>query len=363
MKLDKNNPIPLYYQLSELLKEQIEAGAIAHGDKLPSEADMLKQYDIGRMTIRNALSRLVNMGYLVKEHGRGTFCSYVIDSDEGKRLDIDVILSLDDEYFIHYYVKAISNVLSSYGYNFIIHDSKNDTNHICSLLNSIADKGSSGVIVQPSHFTCVPEDEVKHVFKRLARRNIPCIMINASYECVENASYLVLDEHAGAAAAAQHLISRGHKRTGVVFIDEFRIFLDRRDGYINAFHQKADLPPIAIPVVDKMGFEKEFIGTILRHKLTAVFCASDSLARSCVEYLNNVGIKVPEDFSVVGYDDSLVAEVMVPQLTSVAHPKQALGEMAAHALIDKIHDKGNVKPFKHVFLPKLTLRESTAQRI
>jgi len=358
--LEKKSPIPLYYQLSEHIKDQIESGLIACGDKLPSETEMIQQYDVARMTIRDALARLVNIGYLTKEHGRGTFCTYFPENGaDKKRLNIDVILNMNDEYFIHYYVKGISNVLSSHDCNFIISDSNNDSHHICKLLKDIAEKGSSGVIVQPSHFISTPEDEINGIFTLIKRRNIPCIMINDLYECVESPSYLALDEHAGGAMAAEHLVQLGHKHTGVVFIDSFRVFLSRRSGFIDVYKQKGLPNPVDIPIRDENNFEKDFIGPVIRDNLTAVFCASDSLARHCAEYLTNAGMQIPGDFSVVGYDDSLVAEMMVPKLTSIAHPKQDLAEKAAHALLDIIRQKERAKPFVYVFSPELVVREST----
>ena len=360
MILDKKSPIPLYHQLSEHIKDQIESGIIVCGDKLPSEAEMIKRYDVARMTVRDALARLVNMGYLAKEHGRGTFCTYFPENVASKkRLDIDVILNMNDEYFIHYYVKGISNVLSSHDCNFIISDSNNDSHHICKLLKDIAEKGSSGVIVQPSHVISTSEDELSNIFTLLRRRNIPCVMINDLYECVEGPSYLALDEYAGGAMAAKHLIQLGHQRTGVVFIDNYRVFMSRRDGFVDEYNKMGMLSPIEIPTANENDFEEAFIRSVVGGKLTAAFCASDNLARLCADYLANLGMQIPDDFSLVGYDDSLVAEMMIPKLTSVAHPKQELGEMTAHALVDIIQQKERAKSFVHVFSPELTIREST----
>ena len=358
--LDKKSPIPLYYQLSEHIKDQIESGIIVCGDKLPSEVEMIRQYDVARMTVRDALARLVNMGYLAKEHGRGTFCTYFPENSPGKkRLDIDVILNMNDEYFIHYYVKGISNILSSHDCNFIISDSNNDSHHICKLLKDIAEKGSSGIIVQPSHLISTPEEEICNIFKLLRRRNIPCVMINDLYECVENPSYLALDEYGGGALAARHLARLGHQRAGVVFIDNYRVFMSRRDGFVGEY-SKLGLPsPVEIPITNESDFEEAFIRAVSKDKLTAVFCASDNMARQCADYLANAGLRIPADFSMIGYDDSLVAEMMIPKLTSVAHPKQEVGEMAALALVDIIRQKESAKPFVHVFSTELVVREST----
>ncbi|MBA4493242.1 GntR family transcriptional regulator [Paenactinomyces guangxiensis] len=71
--LNKNIPIPLYYQLKQWLTEQIERGELRPGDAIPSERELSEQFEISRMTVRQALLELVNEGKLVREKGKGTF--------------------------------------------------------------------------------------------------------------------------------------------------------------------------------------------------------------------------------------------------------------------------------------------------
>lgn len=73
--LVNESPIPLYYQLKELLKEQIKMGILKSGDQLPSERDLEETYGVSRMTARRALVELCNEGYVYREQGRGTFVS------------------------------------------------------------------------------------------------------------------------------------------------------------------------------------------------------------------------------------------------------------------------------------------------
>lgn len=73
MTLDKKHPIPLYYQLAELLREQIQGGKLKPGDQLPSERELSEQAGISRMTARQAVTYLVREGVLVVKPGVGTF--------------------------------------------------------------------------------------------------------------------------------------------------------------------------------------------------------------------------------------------------------------------------------------------------
>ncbi|WP_096186748.1 GntR family transcriptional regulator [Evansella halocellulosilytica] len=71
--INKNSPIPIYYQLEELLRNKIENGDLNEGDAIPSERVLSEEYDVSRMTIRQAVTNLVNEGLLMREKGKGTF--------------------------------------------------------------------------------------------------------------------------------------------------------------------------------------------------------------------------------------------------------------------------------------------------
>ncbi|WHY87591.1 phosphonate metabolism transcriptional regulator PhnF [Neobacillus novalis] len=73
--INKNSPIPLYYQLEENIKELIEKGELRPGDSLPAEREYAEKYQISRMTVRQAFTQLVNEGYLHRIQGKGTFVS------------------------------------------------------------------------------------------------------------------------------------------------------------------------------------------------------------------------------------------------------------------------------------------------
>jgi GntR family transcriptional regulator len=71
--LERSNPLPLYYQLKEVLKQQINAGHLAPRSAIPSEPELVAQYHVSRATVRQALTELVHEGLLYRQHGKGTF--------------------------------------------------------------------------------------------------------------------------------------------------------------------------------------------------------------------------------------------------------------------------------------------------
>ncbi|QSS99592.1 phosphonate metabolism transcriptional regulator PhnF [Pontibacillus sp. ALD_SL1] len=71
--LDKRSPMPMYYQIEEQIKQQIQQGEFAPGDMIPSERELSETYDVSRMTVRQSITNMVNDGILYREKGRGTF--------------------------------------------------------------------------------------------------------------------------------------------------------------------------------------------------------------------------------------------------------------------------------------------------
>ena len=72
-EINKDVPIPLYYQLKNIIKTDIENGTLKTGDTIPTEMEIMSHYNISRFTVRQAISELVNEGYLLRKTSKGTF--------------------------------------------------------------------------------------------------------------------------------------------------------------------------------------------------------------------------------------------------------------------------------------------------
>lgn len=73
LQIDKKSPLPIYYQIEAYLKQQIDTGELQPGESIPSEREYSERYNVSRMTVRQAITNLVNAGYLSRQKGRGTF--------------------------------------------------------------------------------------------------------------------------------------------------------------------------------------------------------------------------------------------------------------------------------------------------
>ena len=352
-KFDKESQKPLYRQLADEIRRQIRDGEILPGQKLMSESEMLKKYGVGRLTIRNALQLLVSEGLLKKSQGKGTFCA---EAEERKDLNVQVFLNMTDTYFIPYYVRGISEVLSRSNSNFLISDTRDDDMTLCALLENVTPKNSSGVIVQ-----CTDEclnDEVSEritgIMRDLSDSGIPVIILDGRLNDV-NVSCFTLDEIAGGMRAAEHLAAFGHKKCAFLNFETHRDSRLRFRGFAGGAVKYQMEKPLEISC--KSEWESEILRAV-KDGITGIFAYNDNAALRCIMALKKEGYGVPEDVSVLGFDDTYLALACDPQLTSLIHPKEQMGRDAAEALLTMLAT-GNTIPVEKKYKTELMIRDST----
>jgi len=353
--VDRNSYVPMYQQVKNDIEEQILDGRIAIGEKLMSETEMMHHYNVGRVTIRNALAELVAAGCLRKEQGLGTFCSALPKSEERK--NIDVLLNTSDKYFIPYFLTGISRVLDAGKYNLILHDTQDSTENIAAMIRQVLQHGTAGIILQPFTGTAnVPESCVQAI-SCCAEQNVPLITIDGTFRDMDTAHVINNDEHGGF-MATRHLIERGHRNILGLFRNRNRDSEFRSAGYRTAM-EEAGLP---VRMLNADGIAPEMlVETIRNEEITGVVCYNDYLAVQCYHCFDRFGLKVGRDVSIVGFDDTELSRNAIPRLTTVTHPKEKMGEKAAELLLHWIEETIQ-PPIHYVFQPDLIERDSVQRK-
>lgn len=352
--IDRSSYEPLYVQIRKDIEEQILSGSIKIGDKLMSEAEMLRYYNVGRVTVRAALSELVSSGCLKKEQGLGTYC--VAMPKREIRKNVDVLLNMGDTYFIPYFLSGISRVLDATNCNLILHDTLDSMEVIARTLCKIVEHGTDGIILQPYTGSDHPSDACKAAIELCQERKIPFLTIDGKFKgiglpCVMN------DDNLGGLLAASHLIEKGHKRILGLFRNRYKDSSFRVAGYMQAM-EEAGLEPC---ILDADQVTEEEVCELIRQKqITAIMCYNDLLAVEYYHYLSKTGMKIPEDISVVGYDNTELSVTSLPRITSVTHPKDRMGEKAAQFLLAMIAGE-RLEQERYMFKPNLMERDSVKQ--
>lgn len=334
--LDRNLSAPIYVQLANEIRNQINQKKILPGDKLMSESEMVKAYGVARLTVREALNILVNDGLLEKRHGKGTFCRL---TSVKKR--IHVLLDVTDYYFVPYYTESICSVLTANNSEFIACDTRNSNDEICRYLEEISVRGSDGVIIQGCPSAPVDTDRLKKAFSLLTESNIPFILIDYNYGFTDN-SYLILDEIRSGKIAGEYFRKNNHKHIAVACVENNSISKMRLDGFSDVIS-----PDYIFYDNDNLRISLQ---KAIKKGITGIFCYNDFLAKKILDILDGMHLSVPGDISVITVDNTLISEIY--NLTSVTHPKGKIGKEAANALIN------NKLPTRKMHEPELFIRSS-----
>jgi LacI family transcriptional regulator len=200
------------------------------------------------------------------------------------------------------------------------------------------------------------------VLKELINKNFPIVLFalerpELSIDCV------TIDDFLGGYKVTEYLLSLGHRQIGVMTEDAVSS-LERVKGYKQAL-SNAD-----VEYSEKLIYQSETIieraveqaGKLLdnQDRPTAIFGCNDVLAIGTIMAAKQRGIKIPNELSVIGFDNTFMCKIVEPQLSSVAAPLGEMGRKAMDLLISKIDKTNNLKQ-RIKMLPDLVIRETTAR--
>jgi DNA-binding LacI/PurR family transcriptional regulator len=225
----------------------------------------------------------------------------------------------------------------------------------------LCEHGVSGIIFISGEHADTQADHTS--YRALVERRLPIVLVNGYAEDID-APYISTDDAAAAELAVRHLRALGHRRIGLaVGPDRFVPAVRKIAGFRRGM---ADLAPgeeleswIEQSIFSVEGGQAAALRLVERG-CTAIVCGSDLMALGAVRGVRSLGLDVPQDVSIVGYDDSAFVAFTDPPLTTVHQSVQAMAEAAVQALIDEI--AGQPAPrAEYMFRPELVVRGSTTR--
>jgi Transcriptional regulators len=355
---------PKYYFLMEEIKQDILTGKYKSGDRLPSENQLSKNYQISRHTVRKALAMLINEGYIIAEHGKGTYCSERIRYT-GQSKNIAVITTYITDYIFPNLIQGIDNVLTENGYSIILKSTNNSRVREGKCLEDILTKDIDGLIIEPSKSEIYCRHP--HFYEKLDNYGIPYVFIQGIYPQMLDKPNVRMNDYQGGYELTKYLIYLGHQHIAGIFkVDDIQ-GKERHKGYVKAL-QEAGRPYNPDMVLwfhteDRTILPVSWVANRIKQKISldAIVCYNDQIAVEIMKSLAALHIKVPEDISITGYDNSFIAQSELTKLTTIAHPQKELGELAATLLLDLIKGKKEIKT-QYLMEPQLIKRTSCKKR-
>lgn len=201
---------------------------------------------------------------------------------------------------------------------------------------------------------------------RLEKESVPIVFFDREY-CSEHISSIIIDDRVGARTAVEHLFEIGSRRIAFIHGAESHDNTMRYEAYKQVLEEhgmQVDESIIGYGEFGRSGAHAELL-RILDTAQTlpdAVFCSNDDMAFGCIDACLERGISVPEQISIVGYDDASMAKYFRPALTTIRTPVEELGKQGITELF-RLMNKENAEYGTVTYLePKLEVRESTCQK-
>lgn len=359
----------LYSKIVEEMKAKIASGEYKPDEQLPTEAELTERFGVSRVTSRRALEELEKLGYIYRIQGSGSFVkplSRLHAEQQGDRVGkmVSLILPEEDDRGAMGYIRGASDWLNRHGYFLSVHQSNYDNSKERKLLEELPRRGVSAIIYYPrtpSHFD---------VLHKLALEDYPLVTIDKSFESLSIGS-VVSDNFDGTYQAVSHLIALGHRRIGFlssVSIESTSSVLDRYFGYCQALKDggiSVDSRFVHLDarvMIEERGRERffeELLQLYINEGITAVQTENDLVAASLLNSCLDAGLRVPQDLSIIGYDNHALAEHVAVPLTTVEQNFYEIGRRAAEMVVSWL-EQAAVCRDKITVPVKLVRRESAA---
>lgn len=351
--------------LKKNILSDIKTGAMGVGDRLPTESEMVRQYGMSRATVREGIALLVQDGILVRKRGSGTFIKSCKSNNINDLIAILVGFNAEGQDNAGQIVHEIERRVHEQGGNLILCNHEFNIAKASRHLERIIQQNVAGVVFSPIQLPGSREFNLD-VVRKLEDNGIPFVLIGSpiSADTLCRYSFVSTNGFAASRQIVRHLVRVGHRRIAYIqgFPDVFSAN-ERFNGYLEESRRcRLEIPdgyvqPIRVEDIHRQG--RAEIRRILacNPKPSAVVCIHDVVARNVMEEVQAMGLKIPDDLAVVGFDDLHFAGKLNPPLTTVRTPLTREAAEDMKILYQKIH--GTLEGQCQEFLStRLIVRES-----
>lgn len=351
-QVEKNHK---YRVIQDSIRHQIDSGVLHHGDKLPSEQKIARDFGVAHMTVRSALNQLASEGLLQRVHGKGTFVQKLSDENEIPLLSLVVpslqqLWNVAGLYYFPAIVQGFCAEATRLGYEpNVIGLSKEAFRNAPDETNRLA--GAACLLVSSDDMVSI---------EGLRDMGIPVVGVNA-YKGRRSISCVAADQASGMASAVEMLVEQGHRRLTFLPGPTDNLGAEERLRGFRRGMAEAGLPVPNLgngprDYTDVSGYARTKTLMTGANPPTALLAAGDLLAAGALKALREMSLDVPGDVSVVGFGDFHLASLLQPTLTTVSLPLAELGEEAASLLHRQI--EGNSRQKTPLLPTQIVMRES-----
>ncbi len=367
----------LHRQLTSDMRNSILHGRLSAGARLPTDQELAVEYQLSRDIVRQALALLADEGLIERIQGRGTFVCQIPASltpvsaspvvQEQKQIGLLLSSSLRKwGESLQDIMGGVEQAARLHGYTVSIYYAEEGKEQQAQDIARVTANGIAGLIICP--LTNVGDADA---IRQLQAARFPLVFVDRYIPGLV-VDYVGADNKSGGYRGTEHLIILGHRRIGFLYLEEEGLentssVKERWQGYSEALHKYGvayDPSLLHNDVNPGEGNVSPSIYEFLQRpdRPSAIFAVNDIVALDVMQAAHALGLRIPQDLALVGFDNERFASRLSPPLTTIAQPFFDIGLRAATLLLSRIEGLSTVS--RRIELPvNLIIRESCGTQL
>jgi GntR family transcriptional regulator, arabinose operon transcriptional repressor len=333
---------PKYQRVYTALRRDIQSGRLGHGDRLPSEAELVRQFGASRITVGRAVRDLQTAGLVERRAGSGT---YVKTAAKAGALSFGLLIPDLGETDIFEPIcqgmmaspLAREHALIWGSLNGSERSREDDTWRLC---RQYIDRRVAGVFFAPLELTAAKDDVNSRIAEALDAARIPVVLLDRTvvpYPQRGRHDLVGIDNRRAGYVITEHLLRSGARRIAFVALPNTAPTVDAREaGYREALYSWN--APVERTLVHRLDpLDQESVRALVATAAPdGIVCANDRTAARLMHTLLRQGHRIPDTIRVVGIDDAEAASLLPVPLTTLRQPSRQIGEAALAAMLERI---------------------------
>lgn len=347
-----------YKQIEEDIISRISSGELAGGDKLDDIGALCQKYQVSHITVQKALENLSSQGYLKRIKGKGTFINEVPSSEKTRKIVFIVSDIESRDYSLLQLVSGAQQIANENGCSLLLEFVNGTEEAEIEAFERYANRAIDGFLLYVFSHTRLDKMIQK-------KGNIPYVMIdhcNRMLPC----NFVSPNNTDGGFMATEYLIKKGHRK--ILFVTDRKTFSrynttqDRYVGYKNALTYYGLIDNKKRLVLEEWQDVHELLRAIRKEAITGIFLPNDRGALMIESQLIQKGVSIPNDVSLIGFDDYESSQYAMVPLTTIKQDFKLLGKTAMQLLLDCMKDQ-NGNQYQKILLPLKLIERASVKEI
>lgn len=348
---------PLYKKILTDLREEILSGKLAVEEQLPTEKELSDRYQVSRITSKRALNELEQEGLIYRVRGKGSFVK--AKETSATTIEESFVIKNNKALFILPFLNDLS--VGNFTEGLLPTLQQEQIEVSMATLDVFKQKTVEELTQEYDGLIYYAEDTDLYldILVKLSMKHFPVIVLDKKHFEL-NFPTILSDNVNGGFLATQQLIAQGHERIAYLFGNTThpQSVKNRYVGYLHALNQ-ADIA-FHTSSGDEKATNNDLIEYLTENNITGIVCENDLVAIEAMRILKQQHYHVPDDFSIIGFDNIQASQFVDPPLTTIAQDFTLIGAIAGETLITWLKTKK--MPQDQKVPVRLITRQSTKER-